>query len=421
MKKTKIVATIGPSSESQTVLRAMAQAGMNVCRLNFSHGDYKWHKRTIKRIRAVEKQTRKKIGIMADIQGARVRVANRSQLTVSKGEVIFLTDGRSTHNQSHEKDLVLNWKGFHEFLKRGDRVYIEDGIIQLEIVKRVRGGCSARVLVDGKLKPHKGVNIPSISKYLGFLTSKDLDDLQFILSQNVDFIAASFVSRKEDLKNLKRVIQHFYEREKKDRRAKKDRQQRNMPWIISKIERRKALKNIKEIIKESDAIMVARGDLAIEMPQEKVAIYQKDIVQKCIKAKKPVIVATQMMASMINNARPTRAEISDVTNAVIDNADSIMLSNETAVGAYPVKVVEAMAKIIKSTEDSPYNDVKLKKYGRLAKLLFLAKKRKTKIFKAKDLEETVRVSSLRQEDVKITLTSKKPELKRKAALVWGVD
>ena len=157
------------------------------------------------------------------------------------------------------------------------------------------------------------------------------------------------------------------------------------------------------------------------MPQEKVAIYQKDIVRKCIKAKKPVIVATQMMMSMINNARPTRAEISDVTNAVIDNADSIMLSNETAVGAYPVKVIEAMAKIIKSAEDSPYNDVRLKKYGRLAKLLFLAKKRKARTFKAKDIEEAVKASSLRQEDVKITLTSRKPELKRKAALVWGVD
>ena len=357
MKKTKIVATIGPACEKQATLKQMVLAGMNVCRLNFSHGDYSWHKMMIKRIRRIEKQTRKKIGIMADIQGPRVRVANRNVVSVKKDETIFLTDGQTWHEGKHKKDLILDWKGFYEFLKRGDRVYIEDGLIQLEITKRMAHGCSAKVLVGGKLKPHKGVNIPSISKHMGFLTEKDLDDLEFILGQDVDFIAVSFVSNKKDLERLRAVMKQLGKsNEKKEHQT---------PWIVSKIERRKALKNINEIIMASDAIMVARGDLAIETPQEKVGVYQKDIIKKCLIAKRPVIVATQMMASMIKNARPTRAEISDVTNAVVDNADAVMLSNESAVGAYPVDAISTMSKIVKSTEDSPYNDVKLKKYGKM--------------------------------------------------------
>lgn len=414
MKKTKIVATIGPACEKQSILKQMVLSGMNVCRLNFSHGDYSWHKAVIQRIRRVEKQTRKKVGIMADIQGPRVRVANHNTVSVSKGETIFLTDGQGGHHKEHKKDLILDWKGFFEYLKSGDRVYIEDGMIQLEISKRLADGCSAKVLVGGKLKPHKGVNIPSISKHMGFLTTKDLDDLDFILSQDVDFIAVSFVASKDDLKRLKMVIDQHLKKNPKKKGTE-------IPWIVSKIERRKALKNINEIIKESDAIMVARGDLAIETPQEKVGVYQKDIIKKCLKAKKPVIVATQMMASMIKNARPTRAEISDVTNAVVDNADAVMLSNESAVGAYPVDAISTMSKIVKSTEDSPYNDVKLKKYGKLGRLLFSKKRRKQKVIRVKTLKEALKIATLRQEDIKTTLTSRKPADKRKVALVWGAE
>jgi pyruvate kinase len=414
MKKTKIVATIGPACEQQAVIKQMALSGMNVCRLNFSHGDYDWHKKVIQRVRRVEKQIRKKIGIMADIQGPRVRVANRSVVSVKEGEVIFLTDGHGWHDRGHKKDLVLDWKGFYEYLKRGDKVYIEDGMIQLEIMKRIVHGCSAKVLVGGKLKPHKGVNIPSISKHMGFLTEKDFDDLDFILSQDVDFIAVSFVANKQDLIGLKQLIKQVLKKKNIEDEEK-------IPWIISKVERKKALKNIADVIKYSDGIMVARGDLAIEMPQEKLGVYQKDIVKRCLRARKPVIVATQMMASMIKNARPTRAEISDVTNAVVDNADAVMLSNESAIGAYPVEAISTMSKIIKSTEDSPYNDVKLKKYGKLGKLLFSKKRRKQSVMRVKTIAEARKVASLRQEDIKTTLTSRKPGEKRKVTLVWGAE
>lgn len=415
MKKTKIIATLGPSSETQKDLEKMIVAGVNACRLNFSHGNYDWHTKMIGRIRKAEKKLRKKVGIMADIQGPRVRVANHKQVSILEGETIFLTDGQSKHNDSYEKDLILDWKGFFEYLKRGDNIYIEDGLIQLEIVRRISGGCSAKVLVGGKLKPHKGVNIPSISKHLGFLTSKDLEDLKFILSKNVDFIAASFVSTKDDVKNLRIVAEQFLKKENDLSGSSLE-----VPWIISKIERRKAIKNIGEIIKVSDGIMIARGDLAIETSQEKVGVYQKDIISQCRKAGKPVIVATQMMASMVSNPRPTRAEISDVTNAIVDNADAVMLSNESAVGKYPIDVIETMSKIIKNAEESPYNDVKLKKSGKLGRLLFSRKKRKIKIYRAKTVDEARKVSSLRQENVKISLISRKISDKRKGTVIWGV-
>ena len=195
-----------------------------------------------------------------------------------------------------------------------------------------------------------------------------------------------------------------------------------MPWIISKVERRKAMRNIDEIIDESDGIMVARGDLAIEAPQEKVTIFQKDIIKKCRKKNKPVIVATQMMASMVSSARPTRAEISDVTNAVIDNADAVMLSNESSVGKFPVKSIETMTKIITTAEKSSYNDVSLRSVGKLAKMLFKAKhsRKRSKIVYAQDIKEGVKLAALRQEDVSIRLKTRNEDDKRKATLVWGL-
>ncbi len=440
MKKTKIVATIGPASEKVVDLKKMIKEGMNVCRLNFSHGDHDWHAMAIENIRTAEKHLKKKIGIMADIQGPRVRIANLSNVTLKEEEKVFLTDNRSPHNHKYKKEIVFDWNDFYEHLKRGDKVYIEDGIIQLEVGKRVKLGCVAKVLVGGIVKPHKGVNIPSISRHLGFLTIKDLLDLEFILSQDVDFIAVSFVSDKQDLLNLRRIVEHKLNKNLPASLARFDktrtkrtngvllsekelrRKGRSIPWIISKVERKEAIKNIDDIIEYSDGILVARGDLAIEMPQEKVGIFQKDIIAKCIKKKKPVIVATQMMASMIENARPTRAEISDVTNAVIDNADAVMLSNESAVGKYPIEVIKTMNDIIVSAENSPYNDIKLKKYGKLAKLLSSKNKAtKKKVVYPRTLKTAIGFSSLRQEKVRISFKTSRIHERRIGTLVWGVE
>lgn len=422
MKKTKIVATIGPVSESVENLKKLMKEGMNVCRLNFSHGDHDWHRKTIQNIRTAEKQMRKKIGIIADIQGPRVRVANLRDVTLKEGDKVFLTDNRSPHNHKYKKEVALDWNDFYEHLGKGDKVFIEDGMIQLVVDRRIRMGCVASVLVGGIVKPHKGVNIPSISRHMGFLTIKDLLDLEFILTQDVDFIAVSFVADGKDLVNLKRIVEHKMNKTINLPGKKQSNVRNSVPWIISKVERRKAMNNIDEIIEHSDGIMVARGDLAIEMPQEKVGVFQKDIIAKCIKKKKPVIVATQMMASMIKNNRPTRAEISDVTNAVIDNADAVMLSNETAVGENFLEVVKTMSDIVISAEKSPYNDIKLKKYGKLARILSSKnKKTKKRVVYPRTLETAIAFSSLRQEKVRISFRSSRVHERRLAALVWGVE
>lgn len=422
MKKTKIVATIGPASETAVVLGKMVAAGMNICRMNFSHGDMAWNVRTLKRIRSVEKKIKGKIGILADIQGPRVRIANRRTVTIVEGESVFIGDGNYPHNDNYKKHLNVDWAGFYEHLKKGDVIFIEDGMIQLEVLRVIKYGCVAKVTVGGKVKSHKGVNIPAISSHLGFLTSKDLNDLEFILSQDIDMIGVSFVASRDDLRNLKRVVRGILEKNQEKKEGRGRRKEIRMPWIISKVERKKAMKNIDDIIDESDGIMVARGDLAIETPQEKVTIFQKDIIRKCRKKNKPVIVATQMMASMVASARPTRAEISDVTNAVIDNADAVMLSNEASVGKFPIKSVETMTKIITAAEDSVYNDVRLRNIGKLAKRIFRAQhlRKGTKVVYAKDIGEGLKLSALRQEDVNVRLKTRNEDDKRKATLVWGL-
>jgi pyruvate kinase len=296
-------------------------------------------------------------------------------------------------------------------------------------VEKKKDGCVAEVITGGFVKPHKGVNIPKASAYMGFLTDKDIKDIEFIVPLGVDFLAASFVSNANQLRNLRSIIKRVLQKEKNLHRSKQgSKKAKNSelayPWIISKIETRKAIKNIDEIIEESDAIMVARGDLAIEMPQEEVVVLQKRIVKKCIKARKPVIVATQMFASMVDNPRPTRAEISDVTNAVVDCADSIMFSNETAAGKYPLKAVETAVRVIKNTEKSPYNDKPLKKIGKFAKMITQLRKKETgksdRIIKIDNLKDARQCSALRQEDVRLKLKSQDKNIRRKGSVIWGV-
>ncbi len=424
MKRTKIVATIGPASEKTSVMKELIKAGVDVIRLNFSHGNYSWHKKVIERIRLVEKITRKKIAIMADIQGPRIRIANKKKIKLKNKEKIFITDLDHFYSHQYKKEILLDWKSFFEYLKTGNLIYIEDGLIQLKVIKKYKDGVAAEVIEAGEVCPHKGVNIPTISHHLGFLTPKDVQDIEFILSQDVDAIAVSFVSNRKDLKNLKEVMNHLIKKKDKklknqEKKNKRKEEKICFPWIISKIEREDAVLNIEDIIEESDGIMVARGDLAIEAPQEKVAIFQKNIIKQCLKLKKPSIVATQMMASMVKKARPTRAEISDVTNAVIDQADAIMFSNETAVGVDPVKVVKTAVRIIEETEDSPLNDMPLKRLGKLAKKILGRSIDRKKEIEISDFKEVLEISSLRQENISIRFLPKLKKEQRKAAFVWG--
>lgn len=434
MKKTKIVATIGPASESVKLLREMIKSGMNVCRLNFSHGGHKWHKNAIRKIRKAARMENKHLAIIADIQGPRIRVSSRTKISLKRGEKVFLSDDSSIHQGRLKKEIDLDWKNFYHFVKEGDRVFIEDGIIDLEIISRNRGGCVAKVLEGGIVKPQKGVNIPSISQYLGFLTNKDIEDLKFILSQEIDYIAVSFVSSKKDIYVLRELMERWKKNKELSIGEKKVKGEKirlsipvkkihdpELPLVISKIERRSAIRNLDEIVKASDALMVARGDLAIEIPQQKIGVVQKDIVKKCLRAKKPVIVATQMMNSMIDLPRPTRAEISDVTNAVVDHADAVMLSGETAGGKYPGKVIKTMAEIIKETEKSPYNDVGLKLMSKYARMIFGARKKHKKTLGVRNFKEAVALASLRQEEVGIKVVCTGCKDKTRASLVWGVE
>jgi len=420
MKRTKIVATIGPASMSKQKLKKMVQAGMNVCRLNFSHSDHLWHRKAIKNIRAVEKETGRTIGILADLQGPRIRVANPREMQIKKGETILVTDMVSQKKSRRKKKLLFDWDNFFQYIKPGAQIFIEDGLMQLQVEEVTESGCLAKVMVGGIVKPHKAVNIPSISSKMDALTDKDLSDLEFAIAYRVDMIAMSFVGNAMDVHKTRKLIEYFIEYKRSFYNNDNITKQNYKPWIISKIERRLAIKNLREIIKASDGIMIARGDLAIEMPQKKVALLELDILKKTRRAHKPVIVATQMLASMENNSRPTRAEIADVTNAVINHTDAVMLSGESAMGKYPVKTVETMAEIIKTTEKSKYDNFKLRN-NRWAKLLFGINNKKRRVKTAKDLNELLKLSSLRQEQIKLRLSKRKLVDWGRASLVWGVD
>ncbi len=435
MKKTKIVATIGPVSMSKIKLKKMVQAGMNVCRLNFSHSDHFWHKKAIANIRSVEKTLGKKIGILADLQGPRIRIDQEKSVVVKMGEKVFLTSRGENKIGRYRKVIFLDWVHFWQYLKPGDKIFVEDGRIQLEVMEVLLNGCVTEVVMDGEVKPRKAVNIPAISKYMKTLTDKDIADLEFAVRQKVDMIALSFVASDSDLKLLRRLIKYYVENKKIKWTRKGGYGQLTrgkaegvtggyFPWIISKIERAEAIKNLNKILKLSDGVMIARGDLAIEMPQEKVALLELDILRKARRLRKPTIVATQMLASMEEENRPTRAEIADVTGAVINHTDAVMLSGETAMGKYPVLTVETMAKIIVATEKSKYNDVFLRK-TKFAKLIFgenyFKNRKKIKQKTAKDLKELLRFSSLRQERLRLFLSKRCENDLGKATLVWGVE
>ena len=360
-KRTKIVATIGPASKDKETLRQMIVSGMNVARINFSHGTHDSNGELIDKVRELREESQKPIGILADLQGPRIRIIVDEDVVAEKGNYILINDLSQSPNfefpisnfetisddqipNDKIKKIQLDKEGIVDCLEIGNEILIEDGKIKLEIIEKKDGILLSTVVVPGAIKNHKGVNIPDAKLNFGAMTEKDEEDLKFVLSKNVDFVALSFVGGAEDIENLRKKIKNILgEREV-------------YPKIVAKIERKEALRNIDEIIEATDSVMVARGDLGIELPETKVVIYQKEIIEKCLAKNKPVIVATQMLETMIQNPLPTRAEVSDVTNAVIDHADAVMLSGESANGKYPVEAVATMAQIIKDTEESRFDD-----------------------------------------------------------------
>ena len=333
--KTKIVATMGPATENIAVLEEMFKAGLDICRINFSHGDYEAVQHTVENIRTLNKKLNRHVGILADLQGPKLRIGvmKGGSAELVAGKDIFIT---TKETEGTEERLFITYPQFPQDVKVGENVLIDDGKITLKVVEtNGRDEVRCTIIAGGTLSSKKGVNLPNTKISLPCLTLKDLRDLDFALDHNFEWIGLSFVRSVTDIVDLKDII------------LKKKKHTR----VIAKIEKPEAVKEIDNIIDVTDGVMVARGDLGVELPMEQVPLLQKMIVNKCINASKPVIIATQMMESMITSYTPTRAEVNDVANAVLDGADAVMLSAETSVGKYPVKVIEYMRRIITQIEN----------------------------------------------------------------------
>ncbi len=333
-QNTKIVATVGPASSSYSNLLELVRAGVDVFRLNFSHGTHEDHLEVINHVTYINEKYNLHVGLLADLQGPKLRVGKikDNALELQEGDVITLVNEECIGTMDK---IYMSYEQFPQDVKMGERVLVDDGKLVFEVIEtNKKDTVRLKTLFGGVLSSNKGVNLPKTKISLPCLTEKDLADLDFILTQPINWIALSFVRSPRDVKDLAKRIAA------KNHPAK----------IIAKIEKPEAVERIDKIIKHSNGIMVARGDLGIEVPMEQLPLIQKDIIAKCIQRARPVIVATQMMDSMITNPSPTRAEITDVANAVLDGADAVMLSGETSVGKHPVKVVEAMNKIIEVAE-----------------------------------------------------------------------
>ncbi len=336
--RTKIVATLGPASTSKEVLLKMIKAGMDICRINFSHGKHEDLAKIIATIREINKKHNTHVGILADLQGPKIRVGEMTNngVFLKKNQELVMTT--KPCKGTHER-LYISYQAFPKDVKVGEIILLDDGKLQFKVIStNKKDSVKVKVIYGGILSSNKGVNLPDTKVSIPSLTPKDLKDLDFILKQEVEWVGLSFVREAKDIIELKEIIK---------KRHSKTR-------VIAKIEKPEALKNLDDIIAVTDAVMVARGDLGVECPMEDLPIIQKQIVKKCMEHAKPVIIATQMMESMITNPRPTRAEVNDVANSVLDGADAVMLSGETSVGQYPVEVIKSMQQIIRKIESTAY-------------------------------------------------------------------
>lgn len=413
--RTKIIATIGPASSSPETLFQLANAGMDVCRLNFSHGKYDVMKSIVDSIKLINEKRDVQLAILADLQGPKLRVGNMPDegVLLLENETIFITNEDIIGTS---KRFTLRYANLSTDLKPGERILLDDGKMEVEIIDIVSSSeISAKVIRGGMLKSNKGFNLPGSSVSLPALTEKDLKDLDFALTLDVDWIALSFVRRAQDVIDLKNYIKASGSEAR----------------VIAKIEKPEAVSKLDEIIEVADGIMIARGDLGIELPLQEVPVLQKNIIHKCLIAAKPVIVATQMMESMMENTMPSRAEVNDVANAVIDGADAVMLSGETSVGKHPVETVATMDRIITDVErDSrPYvrgSQPKTGTQSSIADEICYTATRMSAHLKATGIvvmtqsgASALRVSSYRPRS-HVFVFSANSKLLRTLSLVWGI-
>lgn len=416
MKKTKIVATIGPASESEEILRELFANGLNVCRLNFSHGNHAEHLKRINTIKKVRKEMGLPIAIMLDTKGPEIRLKDFKDGTVelNQGDSFTLT----TRDILGDKDIVsISYSGLPDDIEIGNMILIDDGLVELQVLEIIDGtDIKCVALNNGTIKNHKGVNVPKVKINLPAIIQKDIDDIEFGIKNGIDFIAASFIRKAEDVMEIRRILES------------NDGQNIH---IISKIENQEGVDNIDEILVASDGIMVARGDLGVEIQTEIMPLVQKEMIKKCNMAGKPVITATQMLDSMMRNPRPTRAEVTDVANAILDGTSAIMLSGETAAGKYPVNSVKTMYKIATKTEESFDHEELLKSKSNKSDITTTNAIGKATCYTAQDLQaeailtatssgHTARsVSKFRPKAPIIAVTTTQ-EIRRQLALEWGV-
>ena len=334
MRKTKIICTLGPSTDDSAVLRELMQAGMNTARLNFSHGTHEEQKKRIDMVKKLREELQLPIPILLDTKGPEVRTGNfkDGKVMLTTGQLLTLTPEEL---EGTEEIIPISYAGLAEDVQIGTRILIDDGLIEMKVTAIEGEKVVCRVLNGGPVSNHKSINVPDVHLTMDYMSEKDVEDIKFGISQGVDFIAASFVRSAYDVLEVKRVLEQ---------------NGGNDILIIAKIENREGVENIDEIIKAADGIMVARGDLGVEIPPSEVPYIQKMIIRKCNENYVPVITATQMLDSMIRNPRPTRAEVADVANAIYDGTDAIMLSGETAAGKYPLEALKMMVEIAQTTE-----------------------------------------------------------------------
>ncbi len=333
MRRTKIIATIGPKTESEGMIRKLAEAGTNIARINMSHGTPEWTSMVVERLKMVIQSTQFPIGIMFDTQGPEIRTS-ATEYGLETGDSFKIAVSSACDIQEGEKHTFVNYENLIKKVKKNDILMIDNGLIALEVLDVGHYHINCRVLNKGSLGKRKSINMPGIRTDLPSVTEKDIKDLKLCAKFGIDFVAQSFVRRKEDVLQMRKLLARF----------------KSNAMVIAKIEDQEGVENMDEIINEADGVMVARGDLGVEIPIEEIPIVQKQMVDKCIEAGKPVIIATHLLESMIANPMPTRAEVTDVANAVFEKADCMMLSGETTKGEYPIECVKIMHTIAKNTQ-----------------------------------------------------------------------
>ena len=411
IKRTKIVCTLGPASEKEEVLRELIKSGLNVCRMNFSHGSHEEHKGRMDLVKKLREELNMPTAILLDTKGPEIRTGqfDAPEVLLEEGQTFTITMKDVMGNKER---CTVSYKGLANDVKAGDTILIDDGLVGLT-VKEVNGDdIVCEVQNSGIVKNHKGVNVPGVKVNLPAITEKDRSDIEFGIEQGIDFIAASFVRKVSDVLAIREILEENNATHIK---------------IISKIENQEGVDNLDEIIEVSDGIMVARGDLGVEIPTEEIPVVQKLMIKKCNEAGKPVITATQMLDSMIRNPRPTRAEVTDVANAIYDGTDAIMLSGETAAGKYPVEAVKTMATIAKRAEETIRNKKgQVNRSNNVTDAISYAT-----CATARDLEarailsatasgHTARMVSKFRPDCPIVATTNNEGVRRQLSLTWGV-